>query len=119
MTRAVFVASGPAQKALGEVTLVGRFGIVLPRLDGPTLLQLSRSGAMTFGQAGAILASLYLSVHETPPPSDVLFPRDLMDGSLRLSDGIVPKHIATGILALIGRLRPGTGCAMPTSTPAT
>ncbi len=79
------------------------------RLDGPTLLQLSRSGAMTFGQAGAILASLYLSVHMTPPPPDVLFLRDLMDDSLRLSGGIVPKHIATGILALIERLRPGDG----------
>jgi len=119
MTRAVFASGAPAPEVFDEVTLEGRFGIVLRRLDGPTLLQLSRSGAMTFGQAGAILASLYLSVHKTPPPPDVLFLRDLMDGSLRLSDGIVPKHIATGILALIGRLRPGTGCAMPTSTPAT
>ena len=32
-----------------------------------------------------------------------------MDDSLRLSGGIVPKHIATGILALIERLRPGDG----------
>jgi Ser/Thr protein kinase RdoA (MazF antagonist) len=28
---------------------------------------------------------------------------------LRLYDGVVPKHIATGVLALIGRLRPGDG----------
>ncbi|KRQ97889.1 phosphotransferase [Bradyrhizobium jicamae] len=109
MTRAVFAAGGPAPEVLDEVTLAGRFGIVLPRLDGPTLLQLSRSGALTFGQAGAILASLYLSVHKTPPPPDVLFLRDLMEGSLRLFDGVVPKHIATGILALIERLRPGDG----------
>ncbi len=109
MTRAVFAAGGPPPEVLGEVTLEGRFGIVLSRLDGPTLLQLSRSGAMTFGQAGAILASLCLSVHKTPPPPDVLFLRDLMDSSLRLSGAAVPKHIATGILALIERLRPGDG----------
>ena len=109
MTRAVFAAGGPAPEVLGEVTLEGRFGIVLSRLDGPTLLQLSRSGAMTFGQAGAILASLCLSVHKTPPPPDVLFLRDLMDSLLRLSGAAVPKHIATGILALIERLRPGDG----------
>jgi hypothetical protein len=109
MTRAVFAAGAPAPEVLDEVTLEGRFGIVLSRLDGPTLLQLSRSGAVTFGQAGAILASLYLSVHKTPPPPDVLFLRDLMDGSMRLSGDIVPKHIATGILALIERLRPGDG----------
>jgi len=82
--------------------------MVLSRLDGPTLLQLTRSGAMTFAQAGAILASVCLSVHKTPPPPDVLSLRDSMDGSLLLSGGI-PKHLATGILALIERLQPGDG----------
>ena len=109
MTRAVFAAGGPAPEVLGEVTLEGRFGFVLPRLDGPTLLQLSRSGAITYAQAGAIIASLCLSVHNTPAPPDVLLLRDLMDGSLRRSGGAVPEHIATGILALIERLRPGDG----------
>jgi Ser/Thr protein kinase RdoA (MazF antagonist) len=109
MTRAVLAAGGPAPEVLGEVTLEGRFGIVLPRLDGPTLLQHYRSGAISFEQAGAILATLYLAVHKTPPPPDVLPLRDWMDGTLRLSDGMLPKHIATGILALIERLPPGDG----------
>jgi Ser/Thr protein kinase RdoA (MazF antagonist) len=109
MTRAVFAAGGPAPEVLGEVTLEGRFGIVLPRLDGPTLLQHYRSGAITFEQAGAILATLYMSVHKTPPPPDVLSLRDHMDSSLRFSGGMLPKHVATGILALIERLSPGDG----------
>jgi serine/threonine protein kinase len=109
MTRAVFAAGGPAPEVLDEVILDGRFGIVLPRLDGPTLLQLSRSGALTFDQAGAILASVCLSVHKTPPPPDVVLLRDWMDDSLRRSRGLVPEHIAAGILALIERLRPGDG----------
>jgi hypothetical protein len=109
MTRAVFAAGGPAPEVLGEVTLEGRFGIVLPRLDGPTLLQHYRSGAITFEQAGAILATLYMSVHKTPPPPDVLLLRDHVKGSLRLNGGTLPKHIATGILALIERLSPGDG----------
>jgi tRNA A-37 threonylcarbamoyl transferase component Bud32 len=107
MTRAVFAAGGPAPEVLGEVTLEGRFGIVLPRLDGPTLLHLLRSGAMTFGEVGTTLASLYMSVHKTPPPPDVLFLRDLIDGSFL--EGRVSEHIATGILALIERLRLGDG----------
>ena len=37
MTRAVFAAGVPAPEVFGEVTLDGRFGIVLGRLDGPTL----------------------------------------------------------------------------------
>ena len=108
MTRAVFAAGGPAPEVLDEVTLEGRFGIVLSRLDGPTLMQLSRSGAMTPAQTGAILASLYTSVHKTPPPTDVLSLRDWLE-ALQLSGGIVPKQIATGILTLIERLRPGDG----------
>jgi Ser/Thr protein kinase RdoA (MazF antagonist) len=81
---------------------------VLSRFDGPTLMQLSRSGAMSPAQTGAILASLYLSVHKTPPPPDVLSLRDWL-AALQLSGGSVPKHIAAGILALIERLQPGDG----------
>ena len=43
MTRAVFAAGGPAPEVLGEVSLEGRSGIVLPRLDGPILLEAYRS----------------------------------------------------------------------------
>ena len=72
MTQAVFAAGAPAPEVFGEVTLDGRFGIVLGRLDGPTLLQVTRSGAVTFAQAGAILASLGLSVHRMSPPPESL-----------------------------------------------
>ena len=72
VTRAVFAAGAPAPEVLDEVTLEGRFGIVLSRLEGPTLMQLSRSSPMTPAQTGAILASLYMSIHKTPPPQEVL-----------------------------------------------
>jgi Ser/Thr protein kinase RdoA (MazF antagonist) len=109
MTRAVFAAGAPAPEVFDEVTLEGRFGVVLQRLDGPTLSQLSRSGAMTPEQTGAILATLAISVHKTAPPPDVLSLHDTMAGSSRLSGGMLPKHIATGILTLIERLAPGDG----------
>ncbi len=109
MTRAAFAAGAPAPEVLDVVTLEGRFGIVLSRLDGPTLLQLSRSGAMTRAQTGAMLASLYLSVHQTPPPWEVLFLRDWMDDALRSVGDVVPRPIAAGIRALIDRLQSGDG----------
>ncbi len=109
MIRAVLAAGVPAPEVFGEVILDGRFGIVLERLDGPTLWQLSRTGAVTFQQAGAIVATLAISVHETPPPPDVLSLREYMEDSLRLDDRKIPKHIATDILALIDRLSPGDG----------
>jgi streptomycin 6-kinase len=91
----------------GVFTLEGRFGIVLSRFDGPTLLQLTRTGAMTRGQAGAILAALCLAVHKTPPPPDVLPLRGWLDAWLQSASGTLPTHIATGVLALIERLQPG------------
>jgi hypothetical protein len=71
MTRAVFAVGGLAPEVHDEVTPDGRFGIVLPRLDGPTLLQRLLARAATPEQAGAVLASLYISVHKTPPPPEV------------------------------------------------
>src|ERR1700704_6741888 len=109
MIRAVRAAGVPVPEVFGEMTLDGRFGIVMQRLDGPTLWHLSRPGAVTFEQAGAIVAALAMSVHKTPPPPEVLSLREYMEAELRHDDGKVPKHIATDILALIDRLPPGDG----------
>jgi Phosphotransferase enzyme family len=109
MTRAAFAAGAPAPEVFDEVTVEGRFGVVLRRLDGLTLLQLSRNGAMTPEQVGSILATLAISVHRTPAPPHVLSLPDTMAGSSRLSGGMLPKHIAAGILTLIDRLPPSGG----------
>ena len=109
MIRAVFAAGVPVPEVFGEVTLDGRFGIVLQRLDGPTLLQLTRTGAVTFEQAGAIVAALAVSIHKTPPPPEVPSMRECMEVRLDHDDGKLPKHIASEILALIDRLPPGDG----------
>jgi hypothetical protein len=109
MTRAVFSAGAPAPEVFDEVNLEGRFGMVLTRFDGPTLLQLSRSGAMTFEQTGAILAAVCMSVHKTPPPPNVPSLRDGMGGSLQFLGGMLPKHIAPDILSRIERLPRGDG----------
>ena len=117
MTRAAFTAGAP--EVFDEVTLEGRFGIVLQRLDGPTLAHLLLTGAVTSEQVGAILAALYTSIHKTLPPPDVPSLRSWMEAASRTHRDILPEHIATGVLSLIDRLPPGDGCAMPTSTPAT
>jgi Ser/Thr protein kinase RdoA (MazF antagonist) len=108
VTRAVFAAGAPAPEVLDEVTVEGRFGIVMSRLEGPTLLQLSRSRAVTPSQTGAILASLYTAVHKVAPPREPLFLRDWL-AALELSGGMAPAPIATGILDLLERLAPGDG----------
>src|SRR3954453_15893120 len=87
MIRAVRGAGVPAPEVLGEVTLDGRFGILMERLDGPTLWHLSRTGAVTFEQAGAIVAALAMSLHKTSPPPEVLSMRQYMEAELRRDDG--------------------------------
>lgn len=104
MTRAVFAAGGPAPEVLGEVTSDGRFGIVLPRFDGPTLRQALRTGAITPEQAGAILATLCLAVHQTPPPPDALSLRQAMDARLQFAGNVLPERIISGVLARIERV---------------
>ena len=106
MTRAVFAAGGPAPEVLGEVTLDGRFGIVLPRFDGPTLRHATGTGAITRERAGAILATLGLAVHKTRPPAEALSLRDAMDARLRFAGSVLPERIITGVLALIEHLAP-------------
>ena len=106
MTRAAFAAGGPGPEVLGEVTLDGRFGIVLPRFDGPTLLQAMRTGAITREQAGAILATLCLAVHKTRPPPDALSLREAMDARLQFAGSVLPERITAGVLALIEHLAP-------------
>lgn len=101
MTRAVFAAGGPAPEVLDEVTLDGRFGIVLPRFDGPTLRQATRTGAITREQAGAILATLCLAVHQTPPPPNALSLRQAMDARLQFAGNVLPERIIAGVFALI------------------
>lgn len=104
MTRAVFAAGGPAPEVLGEVTLDGRFGIVLPRFHGPTLNEATRTGAITLEHAGAILATLCLAVHKTPPPPEALSLRQAMAARLQFAGNVLPDRIITGVFALIEHL---------------
>src|SRR5262249_3505122 len=109
MTRAAFAAGLPAPQVFDEVTLQGRSGIVLSRFDGPTLLQRLQPGAMTRERAAAILATLALSVHKTPPPPDVISQRDLLRALVQSPGNLLPKHLATGVLTLLDHLPPEDG----------
>ena len=109
MIRAVSAAGVPVPEVFGEVRLDGRFGIVLQRLDVPTLWHLSRTGAVTFEQAGAIVAALAMSLHKTSPPPEVLSVREHMERELQHDDAKIPERLAADILALIDRLPPGDG----------
>src|SRR4051794_41369872 len=66
MIRAVRAAGVPVPAVFGEMTLDGRFGIVLEGLDRPTLWHLSRTRAGTFEQAGRDRGGPALALPQTP-----------------------------------------------------
>ena len=107
MTHAAFCAGAPAPQMLGEVLVEGRFGIVLTRFDGPTLLQQLRAGAVTCEQVGAILATLYRSVHDAPASPETASLRDWMSAVSGVSADVLPEEIALGVLSLMEDLAAG------------
>ena len=109
MTRAVFLSGASAPEIFDEVTINRRPGLVMARLDGPTLTQATKSKDVSYAEAGAILAGALHSVHRTPPPPDMPFLRDYIDSHLRRARGILSNRVIAGIFALIGRLSPGDG----------
>lgn len=109
MTRAVFLSGASAPEVFDEVTINGRSGLVIARLDGPTLLQVTKSREVSHAEAGAILAGVLHSVHGTPPPADMPFLRDHIVSGLQRARGILSNRVIAGILALIDRLSPGDG----------
>ncbi|MBR7620987.1 phosphotransferase [Phenylobacterium sp. 20VBR1] len=109
MTRAVFAAGGLAPEVFEEVMVEGRAGLVMARLEGPTLMQVTKSKAVSYAQAGVLLAEGLHAVHQAPPPPDVPVLRDYMAGSLRRARGTLSTPVAAGVLALIDRLSPRDG----------
>ncbi|WP_164156288.1 aminoglycoside phosphotransferase family protein [Sandarakinorhabdus rubra] len=97
MTRAVFRAGGPALEVLGTTTVDGRFGLILPRLDGSSLLQLVRGGAVTPDEAGKVLAALARALHEAAPPLEVPTLEQTLAGLARRSPERLPADILSAL----------------------
>lgn len=110
ITRAVFAAGALAPDVLDEVTIDGRPGFVMARLDGPSLLQSVKDKAVSFDAAGGVLAACLHAVHATsPPPRDVPHLRDVVAHGVRRAAGPLPAHIAAGVVARVESLAPGDG----------
>jgi Phosphotransferase enzyme family len=103
MTRAVFLAGGPAPDVFDTVTVDGRFGIVLPRLDGPSLLELSRRGAMTQSQVGQVLAALARTLHQIAPPPEIYTLEQTLAGLASSNPALLPAYLAADVQAYLQR----------------
>lgn len=107
VTRAVNMAGAPSAEVFEELTLQDRSGFVMSRLEGPTLLQLSRSGQIAHHETGAILADLASAVHQVPPPSEVPTLQIYLRAALTRSPESVPADLHPGLRAYIDQLPSG------------
>jgi Ser/Thr protein kinase RdoA (MazF antagonist) len=109
ITRAVHATGALAPEVFEEVNVGGRVGIVMARLDGPTLIQAIKSNSVSLTEAGDILAGLLHTVHATPPPPELMLLGEYVRSSLKRARGDLPEHVAAGVLAQIERLLPADG----------
>jgi len=109
MMRALSGAGCRAPDVVDVVVVDGRRGIVMSRLDGPSLMDATKAKALSFADAGAVLAACLQAVHATTPPSDVPRLRDAVARGLRRAGAALPEAVANGVLARIDRLEPGDG----------
>ena len=109
MTRASFAAGGVAPEVFDEVTLEGRYGLVLARLEGPSLMQAVKSGALSNTDAGAVLAEQLRAVHAAAPPPAIPALRETLAVYLRRAPGVLPAPVAAGLSVLLDHLPPDEG----------
>jgi uncharacterized protein (TIGR02172 family) len=84
-TRAVHAAGLPAPAAHEIVRVDGRWGLVLERIDGPSLLDYVRDRPCRLAWSVRVLAELHTSIHECPAPAGVPTHRERI--ALRIRDG--------------------------------
>ncbi len=109
VTRAIYAAGGLAPEVFEELSIEGRAGVVMARLDGPTLIQTMKSEAVSYTHAGAVLAGCLHAVHAAPPPSCLMRLRDYVVSSLQRNRGTLSERISAGLVELIDQLSPGDG----------
>lgn len=109
MTRAIHAAGALAPEVFDEVVVDGRIGLVLARLEGPTLMQATKNKSVSYAEAGAILAHRLYVVHATPSLPDIPLLRDYTVRALRHASGELSNHVVAGVLDRIDHLSPGDG----------
>lgn len=107
VTRAIHAAGAPCAEVFEELTLGDLSGFVMACLEGPTLLQLSRSGAIPHQETGAILAGLAMALHQIPPPPEVPTLQVYSRAALRRPLGEGAGPMSPDILAYIDALPSG------------
>src|SRR5262249_60643867 len=85
VTRAVHTAGVPSPAAYDLVELQGRFGIVLERINGVSLLEYTQARPWSIFAAVRLLAELHARIHRCPAPARPPSLRERIPGGVQAS----------------------------------
>jgi Ser/Thr protein kinase RdoA (MazF antagonist) len=81
-TRAVHAAGLPAPAAYELVEIDGRYGVVLERIDGPSVLESVQARPWTLFDAVRRVAELHARINRCPAPTELPSQRDWIAGGI-------------------------------------
>jgi aminoglycoside phosphotransferase (APT) family kinase protein len=103
---AVSGCDGLVPAALGRITVSGRSGIVLERVDGPDLLSLVGSRPWLLRQAGRVMAEVHSRLHVVAAPTTLPDLRTELAHRVRYVTGL-PEDLASWALSILDELPDG------------
>ncbi|MBL7166185.1 MAG: phosphotransferase [Dehalococcoidales bacterium] len=104
VTGAVHKAGLPAPAVKGIVEVEGRLGIVLERIDGPSMMQVFRSRPWRIGQLARTLAELHAAIHSCEMPELPSLREDLGRGIREVE---LPEETKESVLRHLEQLPDG------------
>src|SRR5262245_39936938 len=87
-TRAVHAAGLPAPAAYELLEIDGRWGVVLERINGPSLFESVHAKPWTLYNAVRRLSELHASIHGCTAPAELPAQRDWLAASMDASPGL-------------------------------
>lgn len=101
ITRAIHSAGLPAPAAYDVCEVEGRFGFILERIDGISLLQLVERKPWKLFYAACLLAELHTQIHQHTAPTALPTQREQLTGWLARAHDFTPdqRHAAESSLA--------------------
>lgn len=103
-TAAAFASGAPAPEVLGTEIIDGRTGIILPRYDGRSMMELIVDGAVQPVDAGATLARVHTELHAGRYRANVWSFRVFVDVMTRQ---LVNRGVPTDVIARVREIARG------------
>jgi aminoglycoside phosphotransferase (APT) family kinase protein len=105
--RAASAAAAPVPAVYERVTVDGRPGLVMERVDGPDLLTRLGSRPWTIVGAGRLLGRLHARLHEVPAPPELPALKHTIRGLLEQRADLVPEELLAEAMQLLAELPDG------------